>query len=155
MTNPSWPETDLSDWNHVQTSKHQQNKMAAAMEIIRSSKQFRVLLDMGFKKTDIELALRATDLNMEEAIEILNQSRSTNNIDAWRRHDDHNAGGGNFDHNNFPQRFPTGPQAMPFPPVRIVFFCRVYVKLCNFLIKHNIFTLLNVSFLFSQIIQTF
>lgn len=31
----------------------------------------------------------------------------------------HNPGAGNFDHNNFPQRYPTGPQqAMPFPPVK-------------------------------------
>lgn len=70
---------------------------------------------MGFKKEEIELALRATNLNLDEAIEILNNSRSANSIDAWRRHDEHNAGAGNFDHNNFPQRYPGGPQqAMPF-----------------------------------------
>lgn len=33
----------------------------------------------------------------------------------------HNTTAGNFDHNNFPQRYPTGPQqAMPFPPVIII-----------------------------------
>lgn len=70
---------------------------------------------MGFKKDEIELVLRANNLNLDEAIEILNQSRSANSIDAWRRHDEHNAGAGNFDHNNFPQRYPGGPQqAMPF-----------------------------------------
>lgn len=123
MANPSWPETDLSDWNHgnVQTSKQQQNKMAA-LELIRNSKQYRMLFDMGFKKEEIELALRATNLNMEEAMEILNQSRSANSMDAWRRHDEHNTGGGNFDHNNFPQRYPTGPQQMPFPPVNKTIF---------------------------------
>lgn len=76
---------------------------------------YRMLFDMGFKKEEIELALRATNLNLDEAIEILNQSRSANSIDAWRRHDDHNTGASNFDHNNFPQRYPGGPQqAMPF-----------------------------------------
>lgn len=70
---------------------------------------------MGFKKEEIELALRATNLNLDEAIEILNQSRSANSMDAWRRHDEHNASAGNFEHNNFPQRYPGGPQqAMPF-----------------------------------------
>lgn len=70
---------------------------------------------MGFKKEEIELALRATNLNLEEAIEILNQSRSANSMDGWRRHDEHNASAGNFEHNNFPQRYPGGPQqAMPF-----------------------------------------
>lgn len=58
-----------------------------ALEIIRNSKQYRMLFDMGFKKEEIEIALRASSLNMEEAIEILNQSRSSN-MDGWRRHDD-------------------------------------------------------------------
>lgn len=81
-----------------------------------------MLFDMGFKKEDIELTLRATNLNLEEAVEILNQSRSANNVDAWRRHDEHNAGAGNFDHNNFPQRYPGGPQqAMPFQVILILF----------------------------------
>lgn len=77
-----------------------------------------MLFDMGFKKEEIELALRATNLNLEEAIEILNQSRSANSMEAWRRHDQHNSGADNFnlDHTNFPQRYPAGPQ-MPFPPV--------------------------------------
>lgn len=92
-----------------------------AQEIIRNSKQYRMLFDMGFKKEEIEVALRATNLNLEDAIEILNQSRSANSMDAWRRHDEHNTGAGNFDHNNFPQRYPAGPQ-MPFPPVRIHIF---------------------------------
>lgn len=69
------------------TPKQQQNKIAA-LEIIRNSKQYRMLFDMGFKKEEIEIALRATNLNLEEAIEILNQSRSSN-MEGWRRqHDD-------------------------------------------------------------------
>lgn len=32
----------------------------------------------------------------------------------------HNTTAGNFDHSNFQQRYPTGPQqAMPFPPVNL------------------------------------
>lgn len=116
MLNQGWPDQDLNDWNHggVQTPKLQQTKL----EIIRNSKPYRMAFDMGFKKEEIELALRATNLNMDEAIELLNQSRSANNIDVWRRHDEHGSGaGGNFDHSNYPQRYPTGvQQTMPFPP---------------------------------------
>lgn len=120
MVNQGWPDQDLNDWNHggVQTPKLQQNKIGATLELIRNSKQYRMAFDMGFKKEEIELALRATNLNMDEAIELLNQSRSANNIDVWRRHDEHGSGaGGNFEHSNYPQRYPTGvQQTMPFPP---------------------------------------
>lgn len=110
---------DLNEWHGIQTQQKQQQNKMAALEIIRNSKQYRMLFDMGFKKEEIEVALRAANLNLEDAIEILNQSRSANSMDAWRRHDEHNTGAGNFDHNNFPQRYPAGPQ-MPFPPVRIL-----------------------------------
>lgn len=91
---------------------------------------YRMLFDMGFKKEDIELALRATNYNLEEAIELLNQSRSANSIDAWRRHDDHNAGAGNFEHNNFPQRYPGGPQqAMSFQVSTPQTRCRMAVTI--------------------------
>lgn len=115
MPNQGWPEsTDLTDWGHQ--TKLPQNKLNPAPEIIRNSKPYRMAFEMGFKKEDIELALRATNLNMEEALELLNQSRSASGMDAWRRHDDHNAAT-NFDHNNFPQRYPTSVQpGMPFPP---------------------------------------
>lgn len=93
-----------------------------------------MLFDMGFKKEEIELALRATNLNLDEAIEILNQSRSANSIDAWRRHDEHNTGASNFDHNNFPQRYPGGPQAMPFQ-VCVIHKCN------SLLFSHKILTL--------------
>lgn len=74
-----------------------------------------MLCEMGFKKEEIELALRTGNINLDEAIDILNQSRSANLNDAWRRHDDHNPSAGSFDHNNFSQRYPGGPQqVMPF-----------------------------------------
>ena len=70
-------------------------------------------------KDDIELALRATNMNMDEAAEMLNQQQQRNSaggLDSWppRRHDDHPQGGG-FDHpgSAFPNRYPGGPQ---FPP---------------------------------------
>lgn len=75
---------------------------------------------MKFMKDDIELALRATSMNMDEAVEMLNQQQQRNSaggLDSWppRRHDDHSQGGG-FDHPGgagFPNRYPGGPQ---FPP---------------------------------------
>ncbi|XP_055684282.1 protein Gawky-like isoform X2 [Lutzomyia longipalpis] len=44
-------------------------------EIIRSSKQFRLMSTMGFKADDIETALQMTNMNMDEAVELLGQSQ--------------------------------------------------------------------------------
>lgn len=100
-----------------------------------------MLFDMGFKKEEIELALRATNLNLDEAIEILNQSRSANSLDAWRRHDEHNAGASNFDHNNFPQRYPGGPQqAMPFQVCSIIETNSFQIKFLNNLQNFTFFS---------------
>lgn len=66
------------------------------------------------QKEDAECALRARDMQLDEAVELLSVQRSNSIGDGWRaRHDEH------FDHQNsgpFPtQRF--GPSAqMPFPP---------------------------------------
>lgn len=72
------------------------------------------------QKEEAENALRARDMILEEALDLLGPHRGNGIGDSWRaRHDEH------FDHQNtgaFPgQRFgPTGPSAqMPFPPVNI------------------------------------
>lgn len=95
------------DWSHklsVGPGKQQFTK-----EMVWNSKQFRCLVDMGFKKEEVENALRLRDMNYEEALDILSPMR---NPDSWRRnHEDH------YDHQQFPQRFPSGPTGqMPFPP---------------------------------------
>ncbi|KAL7037320.1 hypothetical protein ACKWTF_009160 [Chironomus riparius] len=104
---PSWPDSsDInSDWP-------QANKLSnTSSEIIRSSKQFRILAESGFKKDDAELALRTTNMNVEEAMELLQQQQRNANIEPWH----HNAAPGTFDHSPFPgNRYP-GPK-MPFPP---------------------------------------
>lgn len=104
--NIGWPEPESTDWSsNAHLQKPQSIKMAV-MDKIRNSKQYRVLFEMGFKKEDIELALHATTLNLEEAIEILNQSRGNNTMENWRRHEDQH----NFEHGNFAQRYPTAQQ---------------------------------------------
>lgn len=100
--NLGWPEPESNEWGSNAHLPKPQSIKNAVVEKIRSSKQYRVLIEMGFKKEDIELALHATTLNLEEALEILNQSRSNNSVEAWRRHEDPH----NFDQNNFSQRFP-------------------------------------------------
>ncbi|XP_049536810.1 protein Gawky-like [Anopheles darlingi] len=75
------------------------------LEIIRSSKQYRILCEMGFKKEDVEFALRAANMNLEEAAEMLQRNAGAGNpnmlvggggssigIGDWRR-DDHPLGG--------------------------------------------------------------
>ena len=44
-------------------------------EVIWGSKQFRILCDMGYRKEDVESALRTTNLQMEDALDMLNMSR--------------------------------------------------------------------------------
>jgi trinucleotide repeat-containing gene 6 protein len=103
---PSWPDNDITnDWPN-------QNKLSnTSSEIIRSSKPFRILAESGFKKDDVELALRNTNMNLDEAMELLQQQRNAGGIEPW--HQQPNPGG--FDHSPFPgNRYP-GPQ-MPFPP---------------------------------------
>ncbi|XP_022916638.1 protein Gawky [Onthophagus taurus] len=81
-------------------------------ELLWNSRQFRTLVDMGYKKEDVENALRMRDMNMDDALDMLGTLRNQN-LDGWRgRHDDH------YDHPQFAgQRFPTGPAAqMNFPP---------------------------------------
>ncbi|XP_018569055.1 protein Gawky isoform X3 [Anoplophora glabripennis] len=105
MPGPLW-DTDL-DWGHKQPNKPQLTK-----EIVWNSKQFRMLVDMGYKKEEVENALRMREMNMEEALDVLSPMR--NNRDGWAsRHDDH------YDHPPFAgQRFPPGPAAQipGFPP---------------------------------------
>lgn len=105
---PSWPEN-----NDISNEWPQQNKLGnASSEIIRSSKQFRILVEGGFKKDDAEIALRSTNMNIDEAMELLQQQRNNSGIEPWH----HGAASGAFDHSPFPgNRYP-GPQTMPFPP---------------------------------------
>lgn len=44
-------------------------------EILWASKQFRILSEMGFKKDDVENALRGANMNLEDALEQLNALR--------------------------------------------------------------------------------
>ncbi|XP_015838344.1 protein Gawky isoform X3 [Tribolium castaneum] len=97
-----WGDNEI-DWGHNKGPKQNLTK-----EMIWNSKCFRMLMDMGYKKEDVETALRRGDMNYEDALEIL----GSRNPDGWRnRHDDH------YDHQQFPgQRFPSGPPGqMSFP----------------------------------------
>lgn len=58
-------------------------KKMISSESIWSSKQYRVLVDMGCRKEDAEFALRSTGGNLEDAIEMLNSNgrmREPNNM---------------------------------------------------------------------------
>ncbi|XP_055644891.1 protein Gawky-like [Toxorhynchites rutilus septentrionalis] len=82
------------------------------LEFIRSTKQYRLICDMGFKKEDVETVLRLTNMNLEESIEMLQRNASSGD---WRRTDDHGAGFGNqFSGNRFSAN--SGNSSLPFPP---------------------------------------
>ncbi|XP_044734259.1 protein Gawky isoform X2 [Chrysoperla carnea] len=94
-------------------------------EHVWNSKQFRHLVEMGYKKEDAENALRLRDMNLDDALDILSPLRPS--VDTWRnstggsasavggRHDEHG-----YDHANagpYGQRFgPGGPGQIQFPP---------------------------------------
>lgn len=130
MGNPLW-DNDI-DWNHKQGPKQTLTK-----EMVWNSKQFRTLVDMGYKvlfttfnfcletyflifhlqKEDVENALRMRDMNFDEALEMLGPLRNPN-MDSWRgRHEEP------YEHQQFSaQRFSSGPTGqMNFPTVSIFF----------------------------------
>lgn len=121
-----------NDWttaahNTIMSKAQQQQKLGGInSELIKQSKQYRMLVETGFKKEDVERALMATNMNYDEATELLRSNLNAVNagigMDNWRRHDDklssytdHNvvAGGGSF-----PGRYATGgtQSAISFPP---------------------------------------
>lgn len=119
--NNVWPETsDLigGDWSTgLGASKPNKHN---PQDIIRSSKQFRILYDMGFKKEDVEQALRTANMSLEEAMEMLQRNNGNNMLD-WRRHDDHPGG---FEPPFAGGRYPgggTGP-SLQFPQVSLHYF---------------------------------
>lgn len=77
-TTPSWGGGGESDeqlsWG--QPPKQQPSGMKPlSKEMIWSSKQFRILSDMGFKKEDVENVLRNCNMVMEDALEMLRSGR--------------------------------------------------------------------------------
>lgn len=112
-----WQDSDTNEWNHagMPMPKQQQNRASATLELLRNSRQYQMMVNLGLKKEDIDLALRATNFNLEDATEMLKHSGVGGaGMDVWRRHDDHASNA--FDHPGFPPKYQTGPTpSMPFP----------------------------------------
>ncbi|XP_072152180.1 protein Gawky isoform X2 [Bemisia tabaci] len=103
-------DVDPSNWGHPP----KQGPKPLTKDIIWSSKQFRILADMGFKKDDIENALRVSNMVLEDALEMLNPARNVggaNAPDLWRPD-----AAAPFDPTQFPPSQPRFPQQMPFAP---------------------------------------
>ena len=100
--NQMWPtdpvENLANDWNAHNLGMNNPNKMNQG-DFIRNSKQFRMLLEKGFKKEEIELALRATNMNLDDSFEMLRSNASSMMGGGWR--DDHNNGGQRNLNSNF------------------------------------------------------
>ncbi|EAA12443.4 AGAP007802-PA, partial [Anopheles gambiae str. PEST] len=103
-----WPDSssgaDLigNDWG-VGGGKMTNKPPHGPLEIIRSSKQYRILCEMGYKKEDVEYALRAANMALEEAVDLLQRNGSLPNVTGmgnaagggdWRRDDAHAQLGG-------------------------------------------------------------
>ncbi|BES99135.1 Trinucleotide repeat containing 6C [Nesidiocoris tenuis] len=105
---PAWDGSDLdpSSWGVGHPNKQQSKQLSK--EVIYNSKAFRMLTDMGYKKEEVENALRASSLNLEEALEQLNASRNLG--DRWRHSDIDSDHGGIINAYSSPQP----PIIMPF-----------------------------------------
>ncbi|CAH0719509.1 unnamed protein product, partial [Brenthis ino] len=79
----AWPD-DIGEWGGPKPPQSGSIGKQLPKEMVWNSKQFRYLVDMGFKKEEAEAALRSRDMNAEEALEMLTATRG----DGWRR-DEH------------------------------------------------------------------
>ncbi|XP_045497250.1 protein Gawky isoform X2 [Colias croceus] len=95
-----WPD-DIAEWGGPKPPQSGSIGKQLTKEMVWNSKQFRFLLEMGYKKEEAEAALRSRDMNVEEAAEMLNAARG----DGWRR-DEH------FHHGPF-QPQPSVPSVSP------------------------------------------
>uniref|UniRef100_A0A182M974 UBA domain-containing protein n=1 Tax=Anopheles culicifacies TaxID=139723 RepID=A0A182M974_9DIPT len=65
------------------------------LEFIRASKEYRLLCEMGHKKEEVEFALRTTNMNIDEAMELLRHGAAVAGLTSgWRRtlSEDHTGG---------------------------------------------------------------
>ncbi|XP_050346253.1 protein Gawky isoform X2 [Nymphalis io] len=79
----AWPD-DIGEWGGPKPPQSGALGKQLPKEMVWNSKQFRYLVEMGYKKEEAEAALRSRDMNTEEALEMLTASRG----DGWRR-DEH------------------------------------------------------------------
>jgi len=124
-----------SEWNShggLIGKSQQQQKLAGLnvgmvsvinAEMIKQSKQYRILVENGFKKEDVERALVTSNMNIEEAADML-RTNSSLAMDGWRRHDESSLGSYS-DHTSstssggFAGRYPvsSGQPSISFPHV--------------------------------------
>ncbi|KAH8309909.1 hypothetical protein KR059_003557 [Drosophila kikkawai] len=96
-----------NDWNPhgvgvggIIGKTQQQQKLVGMVNVINSdmikqSKQYRILVENGFKKEDVERALITANMNIEEAADMLRIGTSSSSslvMDGWRRQQQHDDG---------------------------------------------------------------
>ncbi|GLH02954.1 Protein Gawky, partial [Gryllus bimaculatus] len=93
LTPGGWDTGDMepASWGHAPKP----GQKPLTKDIVWASKQFRILAEMGFKKEDVENALRSSNMNFEDAHEQLNARLSV--ADAWRRQEAEHSAGAPFD----------------------------------------------------------
>ena len=86
----------------------------------------RYSIVLQLQKDDAENALRASNMNLEDALEYLNATRAgatINNMDGWRRHDIDASPFDHTTHQPYPSHRFNPQQPLPFagiPPVSVV-----------------------------------
>lgn len=98
----AWPD-DIGEWGGPKHAAGGPFSKQLPKEMLWSTKQFRYLVEMGYKKEDVEAALRSRDMNAEEALELL--ASTVRERGDWRRDDPY--------HNAAFQPPPTAPAVSP------------------------------------------
>lgn len=111
-SSPSWEDPNMGGGGDGRGWGN--NRPPLNKETVWSSKQFRVLCDMGYRKEDVETALRNTNMQLEDALEMLNLSRGGPMPNRGMPPADLGFPGPRGDP-NYDMRFP-GPTGMPYPP---------------------------------------
>ena len=86
--NPNWGEMDSNGWGGPKPDMGPGPKMmpgnnlqGMSKENLWNSKPFRMLVEMGYRKDDVESALRTCNNRLEDALEMLNHHRRLPNMD--------------------------------------------------------------------------
>ncbi|XP_041978299.1 protein Gawky isoform X2 [Aricia agestis] len=105
-----WPD-DINEWGGPKPPQMGGLGKQWTKEMVWNSKQFRYLVELGYKKEEAEAALRSRDMNAEEALELLAAARG----DGWRR-DEHFPHHGPFPQPSVPAVSPAVVQKLLNPP---------------------------------------
>ena len=114
-SSPSWDESPAGIMGDRNWGSSGARSGPVTKDFIWNSKQFRILCEMGFRKEDVETALRNTNMQLDDALELLNALNRGGMPGGGSRGMPPGDGFGPRGEPDYGMRFP-GPGPMPYPP---------------------------------------